>query len=222
VNVRQPLARLALWGLDAEQRAFVRAQLDVAKDELNVKQIELLEQPPKGVSLTASLDKKEAARRLAAKTPAVSAALAALSTEQIVRLLASEAPRVLLADGEVELKPADVRVAATAPEGSVGEFGGGLLALLDTTLTPALVSEGLAREVVRRLNDLRKARGLRVEDRVRLAWHADGALAAALRAHGAWVAGEVLAVELAEAPSAAGLTPLELPDHALSVRLEKA
>lgn len=222
INVRQPLAAVALWGLSGEARAFVQASLDVVRDELNVKRVELVEGLAQGTRLRASLDKKEAARRLGALTPAVSAALEALEPEAVVALLAAEAPRVATAQGEVELKPADVRVAVAVPEGRVGQFGGGVLAVLETALTPALVREGLAREVVRRVNDLRKASGLRVEDRIHLRWHAAGELAGALREHAAWVAGEVLASSMEEAAGAAGLTALEVPGHALAVRLEKA
>lgn len=220
--MRQPLAGVSLWGLAGEARTFVQGSLDVVRDELNVKRVELAEGLAQGTRLKAALDKKEAARRLGALTPAVSAALEALEPAAVVALLAQEAPRVRTAQGEVELKPADVRVTVAVPEGRVGQFGGGVLAVLETALTPALVREGLAREVVRRINDLRKASGLRVEDRIRLRWHATGELAEALREHAAWVAGEVLASPLEEAADGAGLTALEVPGHALAVALVKA
>ena len=226
LNVRQPLSRLALWGLSGEALVFARAQAEVIQDELNVKRIDFVDAPPPGTRLRAALDKKEAARRLGALTPVVSAALEALDSAAVAALLAAllatDAPQVTTAQGPVDLKPADVRVTVEVPPGAVGEFGGGVLAALDTTLTPALVREGLAREVVRRVNDLRKSSGLRVEDRIRLTWHATGELAEALRAHKDYVAGEVLAVAFDEVPLSAGLAKVDLPDHDLSVALEKA
>jgi isoleucyl-tRNA synthetase len=222
LNVRQPLASLAIWGLTGEGLAFVRAHVDVVKDELNVKKLEVVEALKPGTRLKATLDKKEAARRLGALTQPVTQALEALASSAVAHLLASETPRVTTAQGEVELKPADVRVVVDVPAGSVGEFGAGTLVVLDTALTPELVREGLAREAVRRLNDLRKSSGLRVEDRIRLTWWASGPLAEALRAHRDHVAAEILAVSFDEAPSPGDLPALDLPDHDLRASLTRA
>jgi isoleucyl-tRNA synthetase len=65
-------------------------------------------------------------------------------------------------------------------------------------LTPELVQAGLAREVVRTVQERRKASGLDVSDRIALAWHAEGALAAAIRAHAATIGAEVLATAITE------------------------
>jgi isoleucyl-tRNA synthetase len=222
VNVRQPLAHLAVWGLDPQALAFVRAHGDVIKDELNVKALEPLATLSRKTRLGTSLDKKEAARRLGPRTPAVAAALEALSAADAAALVASATPRVNTPDGPVDLRPADVRVTVETEDGSVGEFGGGLLVVLATTLTPALVREGLAREVVRRVNDLRKAAGLRVEDRIELRWRAAGEAKEALREFGAWIAGEVLAVRFEEAASPDALTALDLAEHRVAVALAKA
>jgi isoleucyl-tRNA synthetase len=69
---------------------------------------------------------------------------------------------------------------------------------LDLTVTPALRRAGLAREVVRLVQDARKVSGFDVSDRVSLWWLADGDIAAALREHGAMVAEEVLASHWAQ------------------------
>ena len=70
---------------------------------------------------------------------------------------------------------------------------------LDLTITPELAQAGLAREVVRTLQETRKASGLQVSDRISVLWHAtDADLAAAVRTHAAMIADEVLAVSLTE------------------------
>ena len=200
----------------------MRAHADVVKDELNVKSFELGEHARRAKTrLRATLDKKEAARRLGARTPAVAAALEALSPAEVAALVASDAPKVATPEGPVDLKSADVRVAVETDEGAVGEFGGGLLAVLDTVLTPALVREGIAREVVRRVNDLRKSSGLRVEDRIALRWHASGEAREALHAFSDWIAGEVLATRFEEAPARDDLTALDLAGHDVAVALGK-
>ena len=69
---------------------------------------------------------------------------------------------------------------------------------LDLELTPELRRAGLAREVVRPVQEARKTSGLEVTDRIALRWHADGDLAAALRAHAATIGAEVLATAITE------------------------
>jgi isoleucyl-tRNA synthetase len=76
---------------------------------------------------------------------------------------------------------------------------GGETVALDLTVTPELRRAGLAREVVRLVQDARKSSGLEVTDRIELAWDADGEVAEALREHSGLVAGEVLATSFAEA-----------------------
>jgi isoleucyl-tRNA synthetase len=223
VRTRQPLARMEVWGLDAGARAFIDAYEDIVRSELNLKEIVILETDGPSVALKATLDKKEAARRLGPKTPAVSSALEALDTPQILALLAASDPVVETPDGPEALRPADVRVEVEGEDGFVGEFGGGLIVTLDTRLTPELRQEGLAREILRQLQVLRKDLGFRVEDRVRVRWDGAGDAAESLEAWSDWIAQELLAVEFTRTPEGAGLRPLKLPgDHDLRALLERA
>jgi isoleucyl-tRNA synthetase len=103
----------------------------------------------------------------------------------------------VVVDGEpVTIGPDDVIVTQTPRAGwSVASDGGETLAL-DLDVTPELRREGLAREVIRLVQDARKADGLDVSDRITLRWSAaDPELAAALTEHGTLIAGEVLATE---------------------------
>src|SRR3989442_3014801 len=81
-------------------------------------------------------------------------------------------------------------------QGYAAEGQGGELVILETTLSAELVLEGQARELVHQIQTLRKASGLAVEDRIRLLH--DGGLAPILRAHGAYIEREILAVEIRE------------------------
>ncbi len=95
---------------------------------------------------------------------------------------------------------------------------------LDTTLDDDLRREGLARELARKLNDLRKASGLEISDRVRVTLWAGDQLADAARHHERWIADEVLAeaweVATGDAPDA-GVAQLDVDGSPASVRLEK-
>ena len=123
-----------------------------------------------------------------------------------------------------DLLPGDVRLVAADVAGGTSEFARGVLVRLDTSMTPALAAEGLCREWVHALQALRKAKGLRVTDRVRVAWKADGDLAAAIRAHVDYASEEVLAVSFVEAPSldGAGAETVDVCGAKALVRLDPA
>jgi isoleucyl-tRNA synthetase len=222
LKVRQPLRRLDVWGLPEEEREFVAANQDVVLDELNVKELAFRPASDPGATLRASLDKKEAARRLGARTPAVAAALAALHTDGVVALLASDDPGVEAEGGRVPLRPGDVRVEVQAGPGRAGTFGGGVLALLDVEVTPELKREGIAREVLRQLQILRKDLDFAVEDRVRAAWRATGEAAEAIDVWRGWLEAEILAVSFERREDPAGLKALDVPGHEVWAALERA
>ena len=214
VRVRQPLGSVQVWGLRQATREFLERNEAIATSELNVKHIEFLSSLPDSCELGATLDKREAARRLGKQTPVVSKALEALSAADVAALLRSDAPTVRTPDGEVTLKPSDIRVVAESRGDAQAEFGGGVVVLLDTKLTPALRREGLAREVLRKLQQMRKDDGFRVEDRVRATWYAEGELADAIGERADWLASEILAVDFAKAEGVDGLATLQLPGEA--------
>jgi isoleucyl-tRNA synthetase len=101
-----------------------------------------------------------------------------------------------------------VLLTETPREGWAVASEGGETVALDLELTPALRRAGLAREVVRLVQEARKTSGLQVTDRVALRWEADGELAEALREHAGLVAGEVLATSYDE-----GLDGADAPEH---------
>ncbi|MCC7139229.1 MAG: isoleucine--tRNA ligase [Planctomycetes bacterium] len=227
-KVRQPLARLTTGHADAGVMDFLAAQRDVVLDELNVKTLDLVRGFEASAAMTASLNKKDAARRLAALTQPTEEAIARLDAaaarDLATRLSRDGSARLALGGGrEAELLAGDVRFVAADVAGGTSEFAAGILVRLDTTVTPELAAEGLAREAVHALQGLRKDRDLKVTDRVRVRWAADGALAAALRAHAAFAAEELLAVELVEdavAASAPGAAALEVAGASLRVAME--
>jgi isoleucyl-tRNA synthetase len=167
--------------------------------------------------MRAALAKKEAAPRLGAKTKPAEDALASLAEARVSELAARLArdgkASVALASGEtVELFEADVRFALDDVAGAANEYARGILVRLDTTITPALEAEGLAREFLHALQGRRKDRGLEVTDRVRVSWRAQGGLAEAVRKHAGWIAEELLATSFSEAPTLA-----EAPDDRVEI-----
>jgi len=95
--------------------------------------------------------------------------------------------------GPLALDASRVTITARAATALVVQQGEGMSVALDPTVTPALRAEGIAREIVSRVQRLRKEPGLAVSDRIRLAVAAPAAVQEAVRTHGEWIAGEVLA-----------------------------
>ena len=126
--------------------------------------------------------------------------------------------------GEFELGGGDILVGVEAADGWAAAEDGGYVALLDTTITPELRSEGLARELVRRLQDLRREAGLEVSDRIDVRYASDGpAVAQAFEAHGEYIAEETLAlsIELGDAPTDWAATEATIDGLAVTLALRK-
>lgn len=205
VRTRQPLSR-ALVASSAHGRMTDELLAEVA-EELNVGAVQPLSSAGEGlVQFSAKGNFRALGKRFAKQTPQVAAAIAAADAAALAASLQADGRAVVTLDGaEVEVLPDEVIVSERPREGwSVVNEQGETVAL-DLELTPALVRAGLAREVVRLVQDARKSSGFDVSDRIVLTWQAGGQTAEALREHGGLVAAEVLAVEVHEAdPAAAG------------------
>ncbi len=197
VRTRQPLSR-ALVG--APGFASLPAELrDLVASELNVHSVESLDAAGgELVSYTVKPEFRALGRRFGSATQAVAAVIRAADPAVLAHAVAAPGGSVTVevpAVGTVTLSAADLVVTQTPLEGWGVASGGGETVALDLAVTGALRSEGYAREVVRLVQEARKASGLDVSDRIVVRWAAsDAGLAAALGEHGPVIAGEVLAV----------------------------
>ncbi|MGD0685837.1 MAG: isoleucine--tRNA ligase [Streptosporangiaceae bacterium] len=203
VRTRQPLAR-ALVSADGfgELTGELRAQL---ADELNVRALDTLASVGEDlVDVTVKPNFRALGRRFGKGTPAVAAAItgAADPAALAAGLRSAGSVSVLAGGSPVTLEPDDVIVTQTPRSGWAVASAGGETVALEVTITPELRREGLAREVVRLVQDARKNDGLDVSDRISLRWAAtDPELAAALTEHGPLISGEVLAADYGERPA---------------------
>ena len=199
VKTRQPLRRAlipstAYATLDEELRAEVLAELNVERVESFADAGDLVDHSAKG-------NFRALGRRFGKDTPTVAAAIAASDAAALAAALSSSGVATVSVAGlgEVEVSAEEVLVSERPREGwSVVNEQGETVAL-DLELTPELVRAGLAREVIRLVQETRKNSGLEVSDRISLRWAAEGDLATALREHADLVAGEVLATSMDEA-----------------------
>jgi isoleucyl-tRNA synthetase len=228
LRVRQPLSRaLVLLPDDHKLGGPVEDEIAAA---LNVKKLETV------TSLEGLLDYSVVPnfRRLGPKVgklmPRLKAALANVDGAEVRHALETDGAFVIDVDGTaVTLEADDVEVRATSHEELALAQDGGVAVALDTRVDHELRLEGLAREVIRALNDRRKAAGLEISDRI-VAWlsaDADGDLAEAVGRYNTWIAAEVLALELhlvdAADPDAAGRVyePIAVDGAAVRVSIER-
>jgi isoleucyl-tRNA synthetase len=148
---------------------------------------------------------KQLGQKYQSEFPAVRRAILKLEAEESARRLLAGKPLEIMVEGErYRILPEEVELRVEAHEGLAASAEGPYLAALVTTLTPELEREGLAREVVRRIQDLRKQADLEVDALIEVEYKATEALAAAIAAYKEYVQSETLAVRLAAAPEPEG------------------
>jgi len=205
---------------DAARLADIAERQDLVLDELNVKEIRFLERETGFATVKAKADFRKLGPRLGPGMKRAAGTIAALTPEQ-VESLAGGASLTLQLDGETfVLGPDDMTIEHIPREGHVVAAAGGFVVALDTQRTPALECEGLAREFVNKVQNMRKAADLEVATRIRMEVSGAPEVRAALDAHGDYVRAEVLAVACEwRNDASAEAQPMELNGHACAIRL---
>jgi isoleucyl-tRNA synthetase len=196
-KVRQPLAEVAFSLGNANERKAVETYADLFTDELNVKHVRLLDAATEAVSHSVKPLPKQLGQKYGNKFPAIQKAILAMNSEDAARPLLVGKPLRVEANGETfDVLPDEVEVKALAKEGFAVAEDGPYVAALVTDLTPELVQEGLAREFVRRVQDLRKSADLDVADRIECFVEASAGLRSAIEAHKEYITAETLTSNL--------------------------
>ena len=206
VRTRQPLSR-ALVGASGFG-ALPAALRDLVADELNVHAVESLDSAGgELVTYTVKPEFRALGKRFGSATQAVAAAIRATDPAALAHAVAGGGTATVSVEslGAVTLSADDLVVTQTPLEGWGVATAGGETVALDLSVSDELRGEGLAREVVRLIQDARKGDGLEVTDRIVVRWSTgDPGLAAALAAHGGLIAGEVLAVSFGQGEGPGG------------------
>jgi isoleucyl-tRNA synthetase len=219
LRIRQPLPELHVV-VPAETQPWVERFLSDIVDEVNVKAVTLAEGLDALKTLKANPEHRKLGPVFRQKAPAVAAAIPGLPEEQI-RLLHAGSPIALALGGEaVEVTPEMVTFEALDREGIVTKAEGAVAIALNTQLTEPLVREGLARDIIRHLQELRKAAGLELTDRVSLRLGGDELLTSVCSEHAETIQGETLATSLELGDTTDGVE-VKLGERALRVALAK-
>lgn len=219
LRVRQPLATMRIAVPSAVRGALFDSLLTLVEGETNVKSIEIVASDADLVQLVGKPNFRTLGKRFGAEVKAVAAWVATLGPSELRRLEAGET-----VEGSYLLHPEDVTVTRAVngdwPVASDGPF----VVALDPVITPALAAEGLARELVNRIQRLRKEAGFEVSTRIEIAITGDPALLEAARTHCGYITGETLARELTigsqmDAPDRT--EPVIIDDHAAAIAVRR-
>ncbi len=224
-KVRQPLASVAFSVSTPAERKAVSTYADVISDELNVKQVRLLDASTEALTHTVKPLPKQLGQKYGNKYPAIQKAILAMNAEEVAKTFHSGGELVVNANGETfNIISEEVEVKAMAKEGFAVAEEGAYVAALVTDLTPELVQEGLAREFVRRVQDLRKAAELDVADRIEMFIEASAGLRSAIEAHKDYITSETLTSKLSFAtpPEKSSIVEDEFDGEKVKVGLVKA
>ncbi|HWZ57959.1 MAG TPA: isoleucine--tRNA ligase [Gemmatimonadaceae bacterium] len=190
INTRQPLSRVVCV---LPRGSAVESLVPLLEAELNVKRVEFLSSADSLVTLTAKANFRALGKKFGKLTPIAADAVGGLHSKDL-RLIQQGGHVAINVEGrDYQIDLDDLTISHQAAGDLVIQEARGYVAALDVTLTPALVDEGLAREVIRGVQGLRKDSGLAISDRIRLAIWGDAGVEAAVRTHQEWIAGEVLA-----------------------------
>jgi len=191
--VRQPLGRMVCVAPGIDHLGQLRELLPVLAGELNIKLIELATSGDALVTLEARPNFRALGKKFGKRTPQAAEAITKLTNVDLMELeRAGELP--LTVDGEARaIDTQDLTVVRRASGDLVVQEERGYFAAIDPVITPELRREGLARELISRVQRMRKDAGLSVSDRIRLSIDGDAVVLEAAEVHRAWIADEVLA-----------------------------
>ncbi len=221
IRIRQPLRRILVTVHSAAEQAQIQHVAPLIQEELNVKAIEFIGDDSPIVQKEIKPNFATLGKRFRKQTNAVAQAIRALSPEQL-RHLQQAGELTLLVDGEtVTIYPEDVEIRYKDIEGWLVAADQGIVVALDTTIDEALRYEGLAREFVNRIQNLRKSLGFHVTDRIVLHYTAPEDFRTAIESQATYIAREVLAQAILFTPQLTDGTTVTIDNHTLSVKLER-
>jgi isoleucyl-tRNA synthetase len=223
IRVRQPLP-----GIQATLpggRRLPDAMDEILREELNVREVVFLAADADIIRLSAKPDFGRLGPRFGDRTPIVARLIDNLDAAALQELRDGTSVVADLDGANIEIMPEDVRIVEEAKGDLTVKAGGGYVVGLDTSLTEELLAEGLAREVVSRVQRLRREVGLEVSDRIRLAVAGSESLEEVVRSHRDRIGGETLALEIETGVAAAAghehVHELEIDGERVTVALSR-
>ncbi|MBA4389067.1 MAG: isoleucine--tRNA ligase [Verrucomicrobia bacterium] len=223
LKVRQPLSKIHIVSRDAQMLKLIRDFEDIIREELNVKEAVYSSRDSELAALKAKPDFKKLGPRLGGKMKKAAQVIAAMDLESVERLEGGETVTITVDGAPVAIEPGDIVIDRIPHEGLVVKSEGALVIALEKELTRDLVLEGLAREIVNKVQNKRKTDGLEVTQRIQRKYHSDADVIAAETAFAGYINSETLCVgaeSMAQKPAdPAGWEQLDINGHEYWVQI---
>ena len=224
INVRKPLSKIIIPVLDKEMAARIEAVRALIMNEVNIKDVELITDTTGIITKRIKLNFKHFCQRYAPHAKAMSALIAQFTQEQIAEIEANEETTLNLNGTDVVVTAADFEITSEDMPGWLVASEGKLTVALDITVTEELRREGVARELVNRIQNIRKDSGFEVTDKISVEIESNDLTAPAVESFAQYIAQQTLAVDVKAVAAPAGdfVVDADIDEVALKIAVTKA
>ncbi len=212
IKVRQPLSTIMVPVADDTMRRRLEAIADLLLTECNVKNLKLVNDEDGVLVKRVKPDFKKLGKKLGKQMKAAAAAIGSMSQHDIAALEREGFIELSLEGAPVRIEVSDVEIISEDIPGWLVANDGALTVALDVTVNDELRNEGIARDIINRIQNARKDRGYEITDRISLTFAPDATVDAVVDRFGDYIAAQVLATAVATAPLAEGEPDVEVFD----------
>jgi isoleucyl-tRNA synthetase len=222
LKVRQPLKKIMVV-VENKNREALTQMKDVILDEVNVKDMVLLENDQSIVNKSAKANFKSLGPKFGKKVQLVANEIKKLNSEEIAKLDSGEQLKILINKEEVTISPEDVEIVSSEIKGWFVESEGSVTVAIDTELDSSLIEEGLAREFVNRIQNMRKEAGFNVTDKISIKFMGSKIINKAIQSFTDYVTAETLANKIVDAEKLNGGFTQEwkIGEHSCTIQIER-
>jgi isoleucyl-tRNA synthetase len=223
IKVRQPLTKILIPVLDADTARHIEAVKGLIMGEVNVRDIELLSDTTGVITKRIKLNFKHFCQRYAKFAKQMAAMAATFSQEQIAAIESAAETTLDIAGEAIVVTPADFEITSEDMPGWLVASEGKLTVALDITVTEELRREGVARELINRIQNIRKESGFEVTDKIRVEIEQKELVAGAIEYFADYIASQTLAVEVkaSVAPEGGVVVDSEVDDEPLKIAVTR-
>ncbi len=220
LKVRQPLGKAYLISAKDSVLKSLEAHEKLIADELNVKELAYSKDESKFVEISVKPNFPVLGKKVGKLMPQVKQKIEALSGEKIQKLLGKESIDMTVEGHTVIVGPEDVTIERKVRGNIIATVEGDLTIALDTTLTDSLIQEGMAREIVNKINTMRRNMDFDVVDRIKVAMDTNDVVKQAFYTYQEYIMGEVLATDVHFGPTKEG-SGWDINGHQAIIHIEK-
>ena len=224
IKVRQPLTKVLIPVLDPSDERRIEAVKPLILNEVNVKELDLIKDTAGVITKRIKPNFKTLGPKYGKQMKQIAALTASFSQERIAEIERSEEVVLDLGDEKITVTPADFEITSEDMPGWLVTSEGRLTVALDITVTPQLQREGVARELINRIQNIRKDSGLEVTDKIRVEVEARESVAEAVSEFASYIGSQTLAVDVRpeKVPSGEFVVDSDVNDEPVKIAISRA